>query len=655
MARKRQMALQRTDCSCQRRDVSKAQGHDTRRFITRPEVCGTIEDSFVRVEYEPELLHDDILPRLKALIKLHRFNMRQVTRSQHQQVAKTQRKHLRAQYYKSRKRAHDKIFWTSGNDAGQQTGDLSAVKHPLFGLVSDLTQVKQAVEWHHCQQMAPAVPAHLAQQLPWAAASPTPAETSTSHCFTVEKRGALSSLAERFTRHTFDSCLRSAGNNKATGSDMLPNELLKHLPETHLDMLFWFLKLCWKAGRTPDEWKHSNTVLFHKKGDVTDAANYRPIALHRTLYKLWASIVTSVMQTYAEDVGMISDLQEGFRKYRDCSRQLQRLTAFIEDAQITKRNLFLLQIDFASAFTSIDHPRLLAIMDLLGMPPDAVAVVKDLYTDATTTIATTHGRTAPIRIQRGTVQGDTLSPFLFILFIEPLLRKLRAGARGYKCGSLPASHPSCEIGVGYADDLGILAGSIDQMQRQITDVEEFCLWSGMRLAPHKCLLTVILYGAVPHATKPATNWSILEPMLSQVRVNGQPVQLQKPGTAFKYLGVHFTLTLNWKAQYEAAVDLILKRGAKLIQSPLSQREKLLSEEQYILGALRHTFCVAPYNRLRLDCLDALHARIIKAIRLLPRSISTAFVFLPTDHAGLGHKSMKPTYAQVAAESMARVR
>ena len=66
----------------------------------------------------------------------------------------------------------------------------------------------------------------------------------------------------------------------------------------------------------------------------------------------------------------------------------------------------------------------------LGFPTDAIEVVKDLYTQARTSIQTPHGPTKEIYVDRGTLQGDSLSPFLFILYIEPLLRWLKAGNRG---------------------------------------------------------------------------------------------------------------------------------------------------------------------------------------------------------------------------------
>ena len=66
----------------------------------------------------------------------------------------------------------------------------------------------------------------------------------------------------------------------------------------------------------------------------------------------------------------------------------------------------------------MDHVR-------LGFPTDAIEAVKHLYTQASTQIRLpSGGSTDPIPVERGTIQGDTLSPFLFLLYLEPLLRWL---------------------------------------------------------------------------------------------------------------------------------------------------------------------------------------------------------------------------------------
>ena len=137
---------------------------------------------------------------------------------------------------------------------------------------------------------------------------------------------------------------------------MWPNELLKHLPIEHRSMLFAFFKLCWATGTTPDAWKGSTTLFFHKKGSKTDPSNYRPIALHSNIYKLWTRVVHSIMSTYAERVGMISDSQEGFQEHHVADRQAEHFVLTCEDARICKQDLFAPKLDFASAFNRVDNP-----------------------------------------------------------------------------------------------------------------------------------------------------------------------------------------------------------------------------------------------------------------------------------------------------------
>jgi hypothetical protein len=69
----------------------------------------------------------------------------------------------------------------------------------------------------------------------------------------------------------------------------------------------------------------------------------------------------------------------------------------------------------------------------LGYPQDAINLIGNIYSNSSTKYFGTHfGQTKPVHIQRGTIQGDTLSPYLFIIFLEPLLRWLERGNFGYK-------------------------------------------------------------------------------------------------------------------------------------------------------------------------------------------------------------------------------
>ena len=89
----------------------------------------------------------------------------------------------------------------------------------------------------------------------------------------------------------------------------------------------------------------------------------------------------------------------------------------------------------------------------LGYLEDAIKLVGNIYSHSNTIFTGEHfGQTQKIPIQRGTIQGDTLSPYLFIIFLEPLLRWLQSGKHGYTLGT---SKVTINLAA-YADDLAII-------------------------------------------------------------------------------------------------------------------------------------------------------------------------------------------------------
>ena len=100
-----------------------------------------------------------------------------------------------------------------------------------------------------------------------------------------------------------------------------------------------------------------------------------------------------------------------------------------EDANIEKRNIYTAYSDFKGSFGEMDHRILFQFVKKYGFQDSYIAACKQLYAAANTYYTTIHGNTAPLSIYRGTLQGDTLSPFLFTIFMEPLLRWLAVGSR----------------------------------------------------------------------------------------------------------------------------------------------------------------------------------------------------------------------------------
>ena len=382
----------------------------------------------------------------------------------------------------------------------------------------------------------------------------------------LEKRGPQGTqITTQFTRTTYDKCVKRLTKGKAPGPDNIPNDIIKSLPPQCHDLIYLFFHHCYKQKEIPTQWKHSKTILLHKKEDPTQLANYRPIALANTIYKLYTSTLTSLLTSYGKQHRLLHFSQEGFRPQRNTSRQIQMILASLEDARLTNKDIYITYIDFRNAFGSIDHARLLALMEDLGYPSDAIAIIGNIYKDSTTAFTGSHfGTTPPINISRGTIQRDTLSPYLFIIFLEPLLRWLEKDNKGYHFSTSPSS---CTTSA-YADDLAILSDTIQNIQPQITKLQLFAEWAHMDLNLAKCAIT-----GCPNKSKLKPNTFKAFIQSQQITYKNKKIPTLTQNEPYTYLGIQLVPSLKWNLQKELTLKKVKQQGQLLANSPASLKQK----------------------------------------------------------------------------------
>ena len=454
----------------------------------------------------------------------------------------------------------------------------------------------------------------------------------------------------------FLELLNHLAKNKAAGPDGIPNEILQALPSRLRETIRELFVVMWLTGHTPDSWKVSRTVLLYKKGDPMLMHNWRPIALANTLYKTWTSMVTHVLSTYGEKQGIIGCAQEGFRRYRNTSRQLQMAILMIEDAALYHQDLYSMYIDFSSAFNTVNHKQLLLIMERLGFPSAAVMAVKSIYTNACTKVSTPFGDTDNIKVKRGTIQGDTLSPYLFLIFIEPLLRWLQHGGRGYAPGCLAEAPLTRTVAaLAYADDLQALTGNLSNLKLQAEKVERFSCWSGMEVNARKCAASAILHG---HASAglvkcPDDDKAIRSRLDGQIKIGEGIVPYLPPDQPYKYLGILLTLTLNWGYQYKASLAMVIEQSLKLQTSFATPSQKLQVFRSKIIAALRYVFSTTAFSPMDIKRLDAVMTRFTKRAVGLMGCTPNALIHEDVQKGGLGMTSLLHPYVHEQATTIVK--
>ena len=129
----------------------------------------------------------------------------------------------------------------------------------------------------------------------------------------------------------------------------------------------------------------------------------------------------------------LQDVQAGFRKGKGTRDQIANICWIIEKAREFQKSIYFCVIDYAKAFDCVDHNKLWRILQEMGIPDHLTCLLRNLYARQDATIRTGHRTTDWFQISKGVCQGCILSPCLFNLYVEYIMRTL--GWRKHKLES----------------------------------------------------------------------------------------------------------------------------------------------------------------------------------------------------------------------------
>ena len=116
------------------------------------------------------------------------------------------------------------------------------------------------------------------------------------------------------------------------------------------------------------------------------------------------------------------DGQPGFRKGRGTRDQIANICWIMEKARDFQKNIYFCFIDYAKAFDCVDHNKLWEILKEMGIPDHLICLLRNLYAGQEATVRTGHGTTDWFQIGKGVRQGCILSPCLFNLYAQYIMR-----------------------------------------------------------------------------------------------------------------------------------------------------------------------------------------------------------------------------------------
>lgn len=398
--------------------------------------------------------------------------------------------------------------------------------------------------------------------------------------------------------------------SSAPGLDGVRVSSLKKLCGPAKMKIFNLFLLC---GRLPRRLLGSKTIFIPKSGDVEGPGDFRPISMSSVVLRTFHRVLANRLSKFLS----LSMEQRAFIESDGVCQNIFLLDAALHHAKNKYRDLFMASMDIRKAFDSVSHSAIVGALRATCADSVFIEYLEHLYTNSYTHFVIP-GVAEEVHPTCGVRQGDPLSPLLFNLVLDGLVRSLSASPVGFDIGS--DVKVACSA---FADDLILFASTRRGLQQSVDDAVSYLERCNLYINPSKSFTVTILANAKLKKTKVGD---------SKIDIRGLNLPPKNIGEQFKYLGVYFD---SGGLLYHSPVQQIRDFLLRLQKAPLKPQQRLFILRNFVFPRLFH-LCVL--SRVRVGTLrktDVLVRAFVRRIVNLPADCPNSYIHAAVKDGGLG--------------------
>jgi len=221
----------------------------------------------------------------------------------------------------------------------------------------------------------------------------------------------------------------------------------------------------------------------------------------------------------------------------NCDTPIALMNMLLRDASANNKPIFIFQQDISKAFDSMDTNMLRLSMERLKIPNNFITLTLELFTNRSNMVITSFGSTSHYKTHIGIDQGETISPLLWMIYIDPLLTKLNAcNPSPYIINSNPSIDPVSLSTIGYMDDTNLVSSSTEGLLHMLSTAQEFYSFNNTKINFKKAVIVCnrdFSDNNLPISSQPS-------PYLFDLGPSSFSLAPLSPNESFHFLGVWFT-------------------------------------------------------------------------------------------------------------------
>ena len=278
---------------------------------------------------------------------------------------------------------------------------------------------------------------------------------------------------------TLEECttaLKDLPNGKSPGSDGLPAEFYKIFwPEIKFLVFDTYLYSNQLGEMSIDQRRGVITLIPKPEKDLRYLANWRPISLLNTDYKILAKALANRLQTVLNNI--IDTDQSGYIKNRYIGDNIRTIADVIDYCKIFNKPGIIALLDFQKAFDSISWPFIHKTLASFNFGDNFQKWIKLLYSNISSCVTNNGHTTRFFPVERGVRQGCPVSPLLFILVAEMLANKVRSDGNIHGINIDDMVLKISQL----ADDTTLFVSDADSLKYSFKVLDSFAKISGLVL------------------------------------------------------------------------------------------------------------------------------------------------------------------------------
>ena len=295
-----------------------------------------------------------------------------------------------------------------------------------------------------------------------------------------------STCEEPLSMEECGKALKELPNNKSPGGDGFTTNFYKFFWCDIKTILYDSYMYSFEKGAlTPDQKRGILNLLPKTDKDLRYLANWRPVSLLNTDYKILTKALALRLQKVIPKI--INTDQVGYIKGRYIGENIRTLFDLINHAKFEQLEAYIAQIDFEKAFDSIEWPFLLKTMKLFNFGDDFIKWIKILYTDIQACVGNNGTYSPYFKLTRSIRQGCPISALLFLLVAEIIAIDIRNDS---EIKGIKLDNTEFKISM-MADDTTLSLIDIKSVEIAIRKFMKFEKYSGLKLNLGKTILIPI--------------------------------------------------------------------------------------------------------------------------------------------------------------------